>query len=97
MKKPIITKDSIVLVSGGGRGITAECVKEMAKEYPCHYILLGRSTLDKLSDDPSLMNKSDAEIKNYLIQMCVAEGKKTAPQHIEKEFKQLRAKQEIIS
>ncbi|BCY18920.1 hypothetical protein hrd7_27690 [Leptolinea sp. HRD-7] len=97
MKKPIITKDSIVLVSGGGRGITAECVKEMAKEYPCHYILLGRSTLDKFSDDPSLMNKSDAEIKNYLIQMCVAESKKPTPQHIEKEFKQLRAKQEIIS
>ena len=31
------------LVSGGARGVTANCVIEMAKTFKCKFILLGRS------------------------------------------------------
>ena len=45
------TKDSIFVVSGGGRGITASCVIGMAKEFGCGFILLGRTDIE--TDEPS--------------------------------------------
>ena len=38
-----VTKDSVFLVSGGAKGVTATCVIEMAKAFQCKFILLGRS------------------------------------------------------
>ena len=33
--KTTVTKDSVFLVSGGARGVTASCVVEMAKTFQC--------------------------------------------------------------
>ncbi|MEM1123740.1 MAG: SDR family NAD(P)-dependent oxidoreductase, partial [Bacteroidota bacterium] len=44
--KTTITKDSVFLVSGGAKGVTATCVKEIAKTFGCKFILLGRSSND---------------------------------------------------
>ena len=41
-----VTKDSVFLVSGGAKGVTATCVKEIAKTFGCKFILLGRSSND---------------------------------------------------
>ncbi|MEL6925818.1 MAG: beta-ketoacyl synthase, partial [Bacteroidota bacterium] len=38
-----VNADSVFLVSGGARGVTATCVIEMAKTFQCKFILLGRS------------------------------------------------------
>ncbi len=38
-----LDQESVVLVLGGAQGITAEILSRMALEYPCRYILLGRS------------------------------------------------------
>jgi enediyne polyketide synthase len=40
-----ISEKDIVLVSGGAKGITYECVKELAKLTGCKLILIGRSSL----------------------------------------------------
>ncbi len=92
MNKPAITKDSVVLVSGGGRGITAHCVKQLAKEYPCRYILLGRSSL---VPNKANLPESDADLKHHIMDEMVSQGKKPTPQTVEKQFKQIRAQQEI--
>ena len=44
-----ITSDSVFLVSGGARGVTAECVIKLAETQRCSFILLGRSILE---DEP---------------------------------------------
>jgi NAD(P)-dependent dehydrogenase (short-subunit alcohol dehydrogenase family) len=95
MSKPAISKNSVVLVSGGGRGITAECVKELAGGFPCRYILLGRSPLNEGNSDPALTHLSDGELKSHLMKEMAAQGKKPSPQVIEKQFRQIRAQQEI--
>jgi NAD(P)-dependent dehydrogenase (short-subunit alcohol dehydrogenase family) len=95
MTKSAITENSVVLVSGGGRGITAECVKQLAGAYPCRYILLGRSPINVADSDPELSNTSDAELKSHLMKQMSADGKKPSPQVIEKQFRQIRAAQEI--
>ena len=41
--KTTVTSDSVFLVSGGARGVTANCVIEAAMIFKCKFILLGRS------------------------------------------------------
>lgn len=41
----VLGPDDILLVTGGGRGITAECVIQLAKISGCGFILLGRTEL----------------------------------------------------
>lgn len=79
-----LTTTSVVLVLGGGQGITSELVKHMANTYPCTYILVGRSAdprnVSNEAKDTENM-KSKEEIRKYLIQS----GRFTAPAEIEKE------------
>lgn len=92
----MITKDSVVIVTGGGRGITASCVKQLSQEYPCHYILLGRTPLDKKGIQEGIVSKTtDPELKKLIMDRIVAEGKKPSPQLVEKQFKRIRAQLEI--
>ena len=39
------SKESVFLVSGGARGITADCVIDLAKAYKSSFILLGRTDI----------------------------------------------------
>ncbi|WP_428242097.1 SDR family NAD(P)-dependent oxidoreductase [Gynuella sp.] len=39
------TGTDFFFVPGGGRGITAECVKEMARTFKCRFLLMGRTKL----------------------------------------------------
>ncbi|WP_185225850.1 type I polyketide synthase [Chryseobacterium indologenes] len=75
---------SVVLVLGGGQGITAELVKHMSEAYPCTYILVGRSA-DPREEAENLKEfeglKSKEEIRAYLIRS----GQFTSPAQIEKE------------
>ena len=43
--KASINEDSVFLVSGGAKGVTATCIKAMAEKFPCKFILLGRSDI----------------------------------------------------
>ncbi|WP_434523954.1 SDR family NAD(P)-dependent oxidoreductase [Photorhabdus asymbiotica] len=42
----LASREDIFVVTGGGRGITAQCVIEMAKRSQARFILLGRTDLD---------------------------------------------------
>jgi polyketide-type polyunsaturated fatty acid synthase PfaA len=37
--------ESVLLVSAGGRGVTASCILALAQQQPCRFILVGRSVL----------------------------------------------------
>ncbi|WP_240487662.1 SDR family NAD(P)-dependent oxidoreductase [Photorhabdus australis] len=42
----LVSSEDIFVVTGGGRGITAQCVIEMAKRSQARFVLLGRTDLD---------------------------------------------------
>jgi len=72
-------ENSVVLVLGGAQGISPELVSQLAVDYPCNYILVGRSS--QLEDaDKYLSLKTRDEIRKYLIS---EEGMKV-PTEIEK-------------
>ncbi|MEJ2609839.1 MAG: SDR family NAD(P)-dependent oxidoreductase [Candidatus Thiodiazotropha sp.] len=61
---PPVPPGSVVVVSGGGRGVTARSVVAMSKAWQVRLLLLGRSTLDQWpsdlpkTSDPALLLKA---------------------------------------
>ena len=69
---------SVVLVSGGGKGVTAECVIKLAAETCATFILLGRSAL---AEDPAWAKgiTDDAALKQAGMKFLTASGEKPTP------------------
>lgn len=90
-----LDQKSVVLVLGGGQGITSELVKHMSATYPCTYILVGRSIDPREviidSKEVELM-KSREEIRSYLI----STGNFTTPPQIEKETSRIFKNNQIL-
>jgi acyl transferase domain-containing protein/NAD(P)H-dependent flavin oxidoreductase YrpB (nitropropane dioxygenase family)/NAD(P)-dependent dehydrogenase (short-subunit alcohol dehydrogenase family) len=89
-----LDKSSVVLVLGGAQGITAELMIRFAKDYPCNYILVGRSADPRhtVSSQYASLNSKDA-IRKQLI----AEGQITKPAEIEKKASEIHKANQILS
>ncbi|BFM45607.1 type I polyketide synthase [Flavobacterium sp. CFS9] len=88
-------KKSVVLVLGGGQGITAELVKHMSATYTCTYVLVGRSTdpREVITDSKVLeLMESKEEIRSYIIKT----GNFGAPAQIEKETLRIFKNNQIL-
>ncbi|MCL1934056.1 MAG: SDR family NAD(P)-dependent oxidoreductase [Candidatus Azobacteroides sp.] len=80
-----LNKDSVVLALGGAQGISPELLRQLASEYPCRYILVGRS---EQIDDPAgvyTQLKTQVDIRKHLISV---EGMKK-PVEIEKRIQRI--------
>jgi len=93
--KTLISPDTVVLVSGGARGITAQCVIKLAHHTPCKFILMGRTSVNEPLQDWALDCPDDAELKRRAMTRLTADNKKATPQAVEKIFRQIRAQQEV--
>lgn len=88
-----LDKDAVVMVLGGAQGITAELMIHFAKDYPCHYILVGRSAnpLLNLQEATAKLETKD-EIRNYIIQ----QAQLSKPAEIEKETNRIYKNNQIL-
>ncbi|MGA2503441.1 MAG: KR domain-containing protein [Anaerolineales bacterium] len=93
--KTLITPETVVLVSGGARGITARCVIKLARSTPCKFILLGRTPVDEPLPEWGQGCPDDAELKQRAMNQLTTEGKKPTPQAVEKLFRNIRAREEV--
>jgi NAD(P)-dependent dehydrogenase (short-subunit alcohol dehydrogenase family) len=85
--------DSVVLLTGGARGITARLAVSLASTYGCSLELVGRSPLPADPEDPEVTAAADAtEIRRVLI----ARGERE-PAAIESSVARLMAAREIRS
>lgn len=77
-----LDKDAVVLVLGGAQGITSNLIGHFAKDYPCRYILVGRSPDPRSNGlDQFSSLKTKEEIRNHLIR----QGNLKKPAEIEQE------------
>ncbi|WP_245597656.1 type I polyketide synthase [Psychromonas aquimarina] len=90
-----INCDSVFLVSGGAKGVTAHCIIRLAKQYQSKFILLGRSSYQ--SDEPSWAAGIDdqAELKKAAMQSLLASGEKPTPVRISAFIRPVLANREI--
>jgi acyl transferase domain-containing protein/NAD(P)H-dependent flavin oxidoreductase YrpB (nitropropane dioxygenase family) len=82
---------SVVLITGGARGITAKVAIELAKRYRCTIALLGRSPLPEAVEDSSLAHALDAPaLRRTLIERGV-----TSTSQVEAQCARILADREI--
>lgn len=90
-----ISPSSVFVVSGGARGITAQCVIKMAERYRCRFILLGRSAQTTPESAWVGGATTATEIKQRLIAHMNQHGPKPTPALVQKLLRAIQAAQEI--
>ena len=90
-----ITADSVFLVSGGAKGVTAHCVIRLAKEFKSKFILLGRSSFDDNEPSWAAGITDEAELKKSAMQALIAAGDKPTPVKVTQFVKPVLANREI--
>ncbi|HEY9668576.1 MAG TPA: SDR family NAD(P)-dependent oxidoreductase, partial [Coleofasciculaceae cyanobacterium] len=90
-----IPPTSVFLVSGGAKGITAQCVIKLAKRYQCRFILLGRSSIAESEPTWASSCSSESELKKRIMEELLAKGEKPTPAMVQKQFKAIVSKREV--
>jgi acyl transferase domain-containing protein/NAD(P)H-dependent flavin oxidoreductase YrpB (nitropropane dioxygenase family) len=76
-----IDQNSIILMTGGGHGITAEFAVELAQRYKPTLLIVGRSAHPENPEDPATAAlSSPRELKAALIASAMSQGKMTLPE-----------------
>ncbi|MBN2047722.1 MAG: SDR family NAD(P)-dependent oxidoreductase [Anaerolineaceae bacterium] len=89
-----LTPQSVILFTGGARGITARCAIELAKALPCKMILLGRSRLEP-EPDWARSHQEPAALKAAIMEHIKQTGEKPLPAEIERVYRRVSAQREI--
>ncbi len=90
-----ISRNSTFLVSGGGKGITAECVIEMAQAYQCRFILLGRSRFESTEPAWAQGIEDGPTLKRQIMSHLASQNGTPTPQEVQRMFNQLQSQREI--
>jgi NAD(P)-dependent dehydrogenase (short-subunit alcohol dehydrogenase family) len=94
--QPVVDSQSVIVVSGGGRGVTAATAIELAQQTQTRLALLGRS---ELQDEPEFLADAadDAAIKKALLLDAQARGEKVTPMGLSSTSNRIQAAREIRS
>ena len=84
-------RDDVIVISGGGRGVTAAVAIEIARRSQASLVLLGRSPAP--ADEPAWLSAltDEAAIKKGI----VAQGEAKTPKEIEQRFRSIEANREL--
>ena len=87
---------TVFLVSGGARGITARCAIRLAQRFQSRFILLGRSAC---APEPTWAAGAadEAALKQQAVQALLAQGQKPKPAQVQKTVEAVLATREIQS
>lgn len=75
---------SVFLVSGGGRGITADCIIQLAKSYQSKFILLGRTSLSPSEPEWAQGCNDQKELRQRLINDLKQKSQNLTPVEVNK-------------
>ncbi len=89
-----IADGSVVVVSGGARGVTAHCLRSLAENFSMKLAILGRT---KIREEPlHLKNcQNQIELKKAIVGDFKREKKKIVPVAIQKEIQRIENNREI--
>lgn len=93
--KPYIDSESVVIATGGARGVTAVLIEELLRKAGCRVIALGRTDPDSAPEHVRTMNEQalvDYEAEFY--RRSMAEGKKKITE-LKQEYRAFRAANEV--
>ncbi|MBI9088117.1 MAG: SDR family NAD(P)-dependent oxidoreductase [Desulfobacterium sp.] len=78
-----ITKDSVFLVSGGAKGVTAKCALKLAEDTGCKFILMGRSEFEENGEPAWAIGiTGEADLKKAVMGELKSRGEKPTPKAV---------------
>ncbi|QLL05501.1 SDR family oxidoreductase [Mycobacterium vicinigordonae] len=91
---PRIDCRDVIVVSGGGRGVTAASVIALAERTQASFVLIGRT---ELGDEPAATRglTTDAELKRALLTSAAAQGLKPTPRQLEQQVQRIAADRDV--
>jgi len=90
-----VTSETVFVVSGGARGITARCVVALAQAARCGFILIGRSAAGTGEPEWASGVGDSRELKARCAAALTARGDRATPALIEREVRAVEAHREI--
>lgn len=90
-----VKPSDVFMVPGGGKGVTAACVIQMAMKFKNKFILIGRSEI--LADEPQWAKNCEGinDLKMNLINFLKSNGEKPVPKNVETTVRNILASREI--
>ncbi|MBI3836167.1 MAG: acyltransferase domain-containing protein, partial [Planctomycetes bacterium] len=92
-----LTRDSVVVITGGARGITAEIALELAQRFQPKLMLVGRSTLPGTESAATTGLTVARELKDALRKQLTSLGGTPTPASIESAYSRLLQDREILA
>ncbi len=92
----VLDEHSVIVASGGARGVTARCLVELARQFRPRFVLLGRTPLE---DEPPCCHGAagDKDLKRALLEDAKARGRKINPAELGALARRILANREIRS
>ncbi|MFQ5676118.1 MAG: SDR family NAD(P)-dependent oxidoreductase, partial [bacterium] len=91
-----IDSNSVILMTGGGRGITAEIAGELARQYQPTLLLVGKSAFPETEDPVEIANLNlPQELKAAILEQKRQNGEAPTARDLEAAFNQLRREREL--
>jgi NAD(P)-dependent dehydrogenase (short-subunit alcohol dehydrogenase family) len=88
--------DSVVLITGGARGITAEVALTLAERARPALVLVGRTPAPEDDEDPRTASLTDPRaLRQAILERMRAEGGKVTPPVVEAEYRRLTAARDV--
>ena len=84
--------NGVVVVSGGGRGITAKAIEHLARGRRLRFALLGRTAMEH---DPYPLATTETDLKRALLEAAKAESRTPSPTELSREADHILAIREI--
>lgn len=94
-RQVILNSSSVVLITGGAKGITAQCAVRLAETAKCKFILVGRSALS--SEEPIWAEgvNSQEELQKHAIAYFNDKGEKVSPKDLQRLIARVLSQREI--
>lgn len=83
------------VVSGGARGVTAQCVVKLSQAIASRWILIGRSEMMPAEPNWAKGQSTEAELKRKVLEDSLARGEKPKPVEVSRICRSLLASREI--
>jgi NAD(P)-dependent dehydrogenase (short-subunit alcohol dehydrogenase family) len=89
-----LNSSSVVVLTGGARGITARIAAELGRRFQPRLVLVGRASLVEREAEET-RNVKTGDLKSVLIAMHTARGQQADPRAIEQAYQQLLKDREL--
>ncbi len=82
----VLSADSVVVATGGGRGVTAVLLEAILRDHQCTIIALGKSPLE-----PGPENPDDVEVEQQFYHRFIQDNPNASPLQMKQDFEAKRA------